>query len=50
VFELQIIKMKAKLYAAKERGDALGIFETEKMNIEAVSDSQLLAIEVPMLS
>ena len=28
--------------------DALGITETEKVNIEAVSDAQLLAIEVPI--
>jgi quercetin 2,3-dioxygenase len=29
--------------------DALGISETENVNIEAVSDSQLLAIEVPLV-
>ena len=32
------------------RRDALGISETEKINIEADDDAQLLAIEVPMLS
>jgi redox-sensitive bicupin YhaK (pirin superfamily) len=30
--------------------DALGITETEKVNIEAMESAQLLAIEVPMLS
>jgi len=30
--------------------DALGISETEKVNIEALENAQLLAIEIPMLS
>jgi hypothetical protein len=29
--------------------DALGISETDQVQIEAVGDSQLLAIEIPML-
>ena len=31
------------------RRDALGIYETEKVKIEALENAQLLAIEVPML-
>ena len=34
---------------ALENRDAVGISDTEKVNIEAVNDSQLLAIEVPLV-
>jgi len=41
--------IKAADQALSER-DALGISETDQVKIEAVSDTQLLAIEIPMLS
>jgi redox-sensitive bicupin YhaK (pirin superfamily) len=40
--------IKAADQALSER-DALGISETDQVKIEAVSDTQLLAIEIPML-